>query len=246
MDEAKVSLRPVTLTRRGARWTGRRIRSREAPTRPARSPRLILLRGRGRRDERRPGASLMALVSRRRSMLMQATHLQFRPHLAFRLYPGDRRVPHADRTRSEPAPRAATPSNQAPSLTRWTAIASPAAKAHGVERIVVRERLRIDTFRVSETALIVRGAAGPARVSGQNTHAPAPAATSPAARFATDDLQLEADTSPRVDDQSTAIRDPLARPSPASFAPDVEEITTQVLNRIERRAIAQRERMGRV
>jgi hypothetical protein len=35
-------------------------------------------------------------------------------------------------------------------------------------------------------------------------------------------------------------------PQPPALTPDVDELTTQVLRRIERRAIAQRERLGGV
>lgn len=179
-------------------------------------------------------------------MLMHTTHLHAGPHLAFGLYPADRPVAiRAGRTQSEPAPTAATLSHLSTSITRWMTLASPPASAHGVERIVIRERLRLDTLHVSETTHILRGPAGPAGAPRLNAHPAVPAAWSPTEQFANDGFQRIEDTGRDAAVERTPGRDPAARPLPSGFVHDVEALTTQVLNRIERRAIAQRERMGK-
>jgi len=109
-----------------------------------------------------------------------------------------------------------------------------------VERIHVERYLRTEILPVTQTPSPAgsRGAPGPpGRSMTLVRSAPAPAPV---------DTPSVADA---FGSRPERVPDPLPATrveQPAFMAPDVDTLATQVLDRIERRAIAQRERMGRV
>jgi hypothetical protein len=120
---------------------------------------------------------------------------------------------------------------------------SPAARAHTrvlVERKLVERLLRAEATSVFRSP-VLRGPIGPQGPAGRVlTLVRNSAPLAPAAAAEADELPATAADRLEVSQASSG---------PASFgaaAPDVEVLALQVLDRIERRAVAQRERMGRI
>jgi hypothetical protein len=134
-----------------------------------------------------------------------------------------------------------------PGISPLRAPPAPAMLLQPHVRRVTRERSRFERIERLEPAASIAGPSGPAgppglagppgRVATVLVRPSASAAASPGAaepaRSAAAALEVVRELRPRAQEQ----------PAPA---PDVDELTTQVLRRIERRAIAQRERLGGV
>lgn len=145
---------------------------------------------------------------------------------------------------STTAPREDTrPSAVAPKAHGAPERVPPVERVHTrlrVEQLRVERHLRTETFSSVQTPA-PRGSRGAQGLSGPTltlVHAP-PAALSAVTPAVSEPLPAPVEVEPSSM--------PAARPEPVAFSlPDVDALASQVLDRIERRAIAQRERMGRI
>jgi len=236
-------LRPVLLTRRGRRWA--------APPRPRPALRSLLRAVRRwgpprERIRRECDPSPLGLALARRPLrLLHAAHPRIDAHgsstvtTVLQTLRVERDVlaaaqmPTPARPTAAPAPGAVRP----PSVESLTLV-------QRVARTLVRESSRFDRLERVETTHAVAGARGPAGPAGPAASAPPlpmplarPSASAPA----------PASSLTPAPPGAPALELVPPQPAPAfeqPAAPDVDQITTQVLRRIERRAIAQRERMG--
>lgn len=145
---------------------------------------------------------------------------------------------------STTAPREdARPLAAAPAERRAPERVPPVERVHTrlrVEQLRVERHLRTETFSTVPTSA-PRGPRGAPRLPGPAltlVHA-APAAAPAVTPAVSESLTAPVEVLP-------AAR-PAPRADPVAFSvPDVDALASQVLDRIERRAIAQRERMGRI
>lgn len=248
LNESQVSLKPLTLARRGTRWTGRMGPRPMPPVRSRRSPRAWLSRRRGL-VLRFPGPLTMVARIRRARTTRTAIHVHGPVRwLQAPLSRADHRLQrrhvknlNIGRDR-QAAARQALP---AALSARDPAVVAPAAMASRSRGMVGLHR-RIDKLErhVDRVLAGPRGASGSPGRDARDAEPP-PATSPPSARPGPASPWLEPT---RAGETSAAEQQP--KPSAAGGQPsgstaDIDEIATQVLRRIERRAIAQRERMGR-